>query len=356
MFKSHKTRREKQGPKRKPASFLYGMLVIMLVAAMGLASCVSTHTPSTPNPPSITYKNITVDEAQQLIQENSNLIILDVRTQQEYDSGHIPNAVLISVEGLADTLGELDKTKPILVYCQSGVRSAQAGQILADNGFSEVYNLEGGIIAWQEAGAAVNHLPIIESLTASEDHVAPASSCQVKCVASDPDGNELSYEWSTNRGSISGNGSIITWTAPDTVGTYTITAVVTDSHGGESKGSLRINVAVNHPPIIEDLIVTPENPNDFKREDEQMKILKGKNCEIECVASDPDKDELSYEWSAETDRWSDAGTISGGDCVVTWTAPRYACEVTITVTVFDSKGGTDTEIIVFEVAPCRCGW
>ena len=167
------------------------MLAIMLVVAMGLTSCVFTHTPSTPNPPSVTYKNVVAAEAQQLIQEKGNLIILDVRTQSEYDSGHILNAVLIPVAELADRLGELDRTKAILVYCRSGSRSAQASQILVNNGFLQVYNLEGGLVAWQEAGAIVNHPPIIERLTANENQLSPASSCQIECVASDPDDNDI---------------------------------------------------------------------------------------------------------------------------------------------------------------------
>ena len=345
MLEAHKTWQEKLKKGK-------GVLAIMLVVAISLTSCVSTHSPCTPNPLSITYKNVTAAEAQQLIRENSNLIILDVRTQSKYDSGHIPNAALIPVEELADRLGELDETKLILVYCQSGGRSAQASQVLVDNGYSQVYNLEGGIIAWQEAGAAVNHLPIIESLTASEDQVAPGSSCRIKCIASDPDEDELSYEWSTDGGRISGDDSTITWNTPDAVGTYNITVVVTDGQGGESRGSLTVNVVVNHPPIIKDLIITSEDPKDFDLR--RLKVYKGARCDIECDALDPDGDELSYEWSAEGD-WTDGGEIFGHGFVITWTAPpTIDPNVTITVAVSDGRGGTDTESIVFEVVGCRC--
>jgi len=335
------------------------MLAIMLVVAMGLTSCVFTHTPSTPNPPSVTYKNVVAAEAQQLIQEKGNLIILDVRTQSEYDSGHILNAVLIPVDELADRLGELDKTKAVLVYSQDGDHIAQVRQILIDSKFPKVYNLEGGIIAWQEAGAAVNHPPIVENLTASEGHVIPASSCWVECICSDPDGDELNYEWASDGDSISGDGSNITWIAPDEVGTYNITVIVTDGHGGEGKGLLTINVAVNHRPVIEDLIVMPEQDGDVRECSEEpgkYKILKGKSCDIKCDASDPDKDKLSYKWLV-TGNWTDGGEIFGRRfAVVTWTAPKEKDRgITITVKVSDGKGGTDTESIVFEVATCRCG-
>jgi rhodanese-related sulfurtransferase len=87
-----------------------------------------------------------------MIESNPNLVILDVRTQAEYDSGHIQNATLIPVTELANRLGELDTEKEILVYCKAGGRSATASQILVDNGFSKVYNMLGGITAWMSAG------------------------------------------------------------------------------------------------------------------------------------------------------------------------------------------------------------
>jgi rhodanese-related sulfurtransferase len=98
------------------------------------------------------YVNVNVTEAKQMIESNPDLVVLDVRTLEEYDSGHIENAVLIPVDELAGRIGELDKEKEILVYCGSGVRSVTASQILVDNGFVSVYNVLGGITAWRNAG------------------------------------------------------------------------------------------------------------------------------------------------------------------------------------------------------------
>lgn len=244
MFKIGKTwqkrLREKRGIKNKFLPFLCGILAVTLVLVTGLTSCTS--------PPT---SNVTVDEAQQLMSEESDLIILDVRTQQEYDSGHIPNAILIPVGELEDRLGELDEMKTILVYCQSGVRSAQARQILADNGFSEVYNLEGGIIAWQEAGLEINHLPIIEDLIVTPEEpkffketniILKGKSCDIKCIASDPDKDELSYEWSADGGSISGEGSSITWIAPLQGGEVTVAVTVSDNSGDVATESIVFTV------------------------------------------------------------------------------------------------------------------
>jgi rhodanese-related sulfurtransferase len=98
------------------------------------------------------YIDVDVSQAKQMINSDPDLVILDVRTQAEYDSGHIQNATLIPVTELTGRLGESDKQKEILVYCASGGRSATASQTLVDNGFSKVYNMLGGITAWKSAG------------------------------------------------------------------------------------------------------------------------------------------------------------------------------------------------------------
>jgi parallel beta-helix repeat protein len=86
-----------------------------------------------------------------------NLVVLDVRTQGEYDSGHIYRAVWIPVSELEVRIGELagHENHEIIVYCKSGVRSATASQILVDHDFTKVYNMLGGITAWQSAGYPV---------------------------------------------------------------------------------------------------------------------------------------------------------------------------------------------------------
>jgi len=103
----------------------------------------------------IGYTNITVSVAKNMIDSTPSLIALDVRTQSEYDSGHIRNAKHIPVGELEGRLDELEHADEILVYCRSGGRSATASQILADNGFSQVYNMLGGITAWIDAGYPV---------------------------------------------------------------------------------------------------------------------------------------------------------------------------------------------------------
>lgn len=77
-------------------------------------------------------------------------LLLDVRTQGEYDEGHIEGSTLIPVDELESRLSEIEeyKDKPILVYCRSGNRSVTASNILINNEFTKVHNLLGGIGAW----------------------------------------------------------------------------------------------------------------------------------------------------------------------------------------------------------------
>ncbi len=82
--------------------------------------------------------------------------LLDVRTPAEFAGGHITGAANIAVETLQEHLGEIPRDQPIVLYCRSGNRSAQAAQLLAAAGFTDIYDL-GGIIAWQQAG-----LPVVQ--------------------------------------------------------------------------------------------------------------------------------------------------------------------------------------------------
>jgi hypothetical protein len=206
------------------------------------------------------------------------------------------------------------------------------------------------------------HEPIIKDLIFTPQDSDPerlqvrrGEICNIECVASDQDGDVLSYEWSANRGSISGEGPVVTWTAPPADGTYNITVVVTDGRDGESKGSLTIDVKTNHRPIIEKLIIIPEDRDDFNPRASPPKIMMGTSCEIECRASDPDDDELSYEWSIEAARdWTAVGSIDEDDDVAVWTAPLRLSHVIVTVTVSDGSGAKDTDSIVFHVVTSTC--
>ena len=82
--------------------------------------------------------------------------LVDVRTPEEYVAGHLPESILINVkaESFDSLIQQLDKSRPVFVYCRTGRRSLEAANILEKNKFKIVYNLEGGIIAWQNKGKA----------------------------------------------------------------------------------------------------------------------------------------------------------------------------------------------------------
>lgn len=83
---------------------------------------------------------------------DAELFVLDVRTAGEFASGHVPGAVNIPVDGLAERLMDVPKDKDLVIYCQSGRRAAIAAKTLADNGYTRLSHLEGDIAAWKANG------------------------------------------------------------------------------------------------------------------------------------------------------------------------------------------------------------
>ena len=98
------------------------------------------------------YVNVDVGEARDLIAEKAELVILDVRTVSEYESGHLEGSINIPVEVLSGRLSELNPDDELLVYCRTGNRSTTAVGVLRENGFDRVYHMDGGITAWMSAG------------------------------------------------------------------------------------------------------------------------------------------------------------------------------------------------------------
>lgn len=97
-------------------------------------------------------KEVNCAEALQLI-NHKNAVILDVREDSEYKSGHLLNAKWIPLGKLADRIGELERYREqsIVVVCRSGQRSASACATLGKQGFAQAYNLSGGVMAWQKS-------------------------------------------------------------------------------------------------------------------------------------------------------------------------------------------------------------
>ena len=96
-------------------------------------------------------KSMNSEEVKRFITEHEEgaYNLLDVRQPGEYEAEHIPGAKLIPLPALKDGLSQLDKQRPVIVYCASGGRSLAAAQLLSGLDFNEIYNLQGGIKAWQ---------------------------------------------------------------------------------------------------------------------------------------------------------------------------------------------------------------
>jgi rhodanese-related sulfurtransferase len=103
--------------------------------------------------------SIDVTTLKEQYDNNPNVCIIDVREADEWAQGHIPNAHHIPKHQLTSHIHELgvDSTHPIYLHCRSGVRSLQAAEALQALGFTAVYSLEGGIIAWANAGYPITY-------------------------------------------------------------------------------------------------------------------------------------------------------------------------------------------------------
>ncbi len=103
------------------------------------------------------FKDITPQEAAEMIEknkDNSQFVLLDVRTPAEFESAHLEGAENVDYQSSSfkEEIGQLDKEKKYLVYCRSGIRSANAVQIMRSAGFNEIYNILGGITLWADEG------------------------------------------------------------------------------------------------------------------------------------------------------------------------------------------------------------
>ena len=99
-----------------------------------------------------TIVNLDSESFSEKFRNDSNAILLDIRTLQEFDSGHIPESKLIDIylPTFPDKISELDKEKNYYLYCRSGNRSYHAGVFMIQQGFKTVFNLANGILDWHE--------------------------------------------------------------------------------------------------------------------------------------------------------------------------------------------------------------
>jgi len=99
-----------------------------------------------------TIKVVDVSTFKEALKNNLDIQLIDVRTPKEYDEGHIENAKLIDFlsEGFKENIQELDKNKPVYLYCRSGGRSGKASKLMLELGFTQIVDLKGGYMAWSK--------------------------------------------------------------------------------------------------------------------------------------------------------------------------------------------------------------
>lgn len=119
------------------------VIVVVVVYSMSGAKMLGTST----------SQKITPQEYQTTYADSQHLLI-DVRTAEEFNSGHIPGAINLALQDLPQQMSTLPKDQPIVVYCRSGARSNSAAEMLTGAGFGQIYDL-GGIQRWQSQGLPV---------------------------------------------------------------------------------------------------------------------------------------------------------------------------------------------------------
>lgn len=126
----------------------------VVVAAMAFVLLNNSSTCCAANPASGAQDISPAGYQNQFTTTNTSHLLIDVRTSEEFASGHIHGAVNIPVDSLQSRLSEISGDQPIVVYCRSGNRSATASQILAEAGYANVYDL-GGLNDWTAQGFAL---------------------------------------------------------------------------------------------------------------------------------------------------------------------------------------------------------
>jgi rhodanese-related sulfurtransferase len=132
--------------------------LFLLFVALLISSCAGAQAPVAESPHQIDMASLPLElTTQQVnnIRNNPDVVLIDVREQWEYDEGHIPNVKLIPLGSLPDRINEIPEDKFVVMTCRSGNRSGQATKFLREQGFDNVHNMAGGILAWQKAGLPV---------------------------------------------------------------------------------------------------------------------------------------------------------------------------------------------------------
>lgn len=162
--RSHRT----TGPRRRTQLLLAAVAASLVVAACGGGDDTddAAETPATDGAAATEsaatdvdgIRLVSADDGAAILDDPpEDLVVLDVRTLEEFDEGHIDGAVMLDFyrDDFADALAELDRDVPYLLYCRSGNRSGQTAALMEQLGFTDVADVDGGIASWTDAGLPV---------------------------------------------------------------------------------------------------------------------------------------------------------------------------------------------------------
>jgi hypothetical protein len=173
-------------------------------------------------------------------------------------------------------------------------------------------------------------------------------------MASDPDGDKLTYIWTADNGTIKGEGNTISWLSPAGMGKYNVTVKVTDSKGLEATMVKEVRVFINS-----DGSITPEAPvvlnitlpsEDVATADKRIRIWT--SAAIECKVEGADADKLKYTWTPSNGKLQAKGLAEGTARRVTWIAPGVAGDFILDVVVTDESGNEGKGTVNFKVFCC----
>jgi hypothetical protein len=167
---------------------------------------------------------------------------------------------------------------------------------------------------------AENRPPEVVELAASTDRIEPFTITKIKCVATDLDGDLLSYAWSAASGELFGEGPEIEWGSPTTEGLYKVSVIVDDGRGGTVEQSVSFRVKANAAPEIPSLTADADW------------VAGGGTVYVSCEVTDADGDEVTLELSAT------GGSLYGQGAAVVWLAPDEEAVHWVTVVARDSFG------------------
>jgi len=134
--------------------------LLILLAALALTACGGGETAVANPPVDLSAGELNLGPSLDVatvaaLMDRDDVFLIDVREQHEYDEAHIPDITLIPLQTVPDSLDQIPTDKTVIVTCRTGNRSGQAAEYLRQQGFDNVHNMEGGIVAWQAAGFPV---------------------------------------------------------------------------------------------------------------------------------------------------------------------------------------------------------